>query len=118
MQIVNSGIQPLQNLIVLDRIGDDKEKRLDWLQFFIKRGLAAWEALASRFEIETGHKGPFAYGPTFSAADALLIPQLYAARRFGVDLSAYPTIVRVDEATRDLPFVKAAHPDAQPDARP
>lgn len=118
VQIVNSGIQPLQNLIVLDRIGDDKDKRLDWLHFFIKRGLEAWEALASRFQKDTGHQGPFAFGATFSAADAVLIPQLYTARRFSIDLSPFPTIVRVDEATRDLPFVKAAHPDAQPDARP
>ncbi|MBX3262723.1 MAG: maleylacetoacetate isomerase [Labilithrix sp.] len=118
VQIVNSGIQPLQNLVVLDRIGEDKEARLAWLRHFITRGLGAWEALASRFQEETGHTGPFAYGASFTAADALLIPQLYAARRFGVDLGAYPTIRRVDEATRELPFVAAAYPDAQPDAKP
>ena len=118
MQIVNSGIQPLQNLVVLDRIGEDKEKRLDWLHHFITRGLTAWEALASRYAEETGQKGPFAYGSTFTAADAVLIPQLYSARRFGIDLSPYPTILRLDEATKDLPFVKAAYPDAQPDAKP
>jgi maleylacetoacetate isomerase len=117
VQIVNSGIQPLQNLVVLDRIGDDKEKRLEWLRHFIVRGLAAWEALASRFADETGSKGPFAYGATFTSADVLLIPQVYAARRFGIDLTPYPTIVRVDEVTRDLPFVKAAYPDAQLDAK-
>ncbi|MBN9165473.1 MAG: maleylacetoacetate isomerase [Myxococcales bacterium 68-20] len=118
VQIVNSGIQPLQNLVVLDRIGEDKEKRLDWLRHFITRGLTAWEALASRYAEETGQKGPFAYGATFTAADAVLIPQLYTARRFGIDLSPYPTILRMDEATKDLPFVKAAYPDAQPDAKP
>jgi maleylacetoacetate isomerase len=118
MQIVNAGIQPLQNLVVLDRIGDDKDKRLEWLNHFITRGLTAWEALASRFAEETGNKGPFAYGSSFTAADAVLIPQLYTARRFNVDLSAFPTILRVDEATKDLPFVKAAYPDAQPDAKP
>src|SRR5262249_3217345 len=98
VQIVNSGIQPLQNLTVLDRIGDDKERRLDWLRHFISRGLGAWEALATRFAEETSTKGPFAYGDKFTSADALLIPQLYAARRFGIDLSQYPTITRVDEA--------------------
>jgi maleylpyruvate isomerase len=118
VQIVNSGIQPLQNLSVLDRIGDDKDLRSKWLHHFIARGLGAWEALATRFASETGQKGPFAYGDRFTSADALLIPQLCAARRFGIDLGAYPTILRVDEATRDLPFVKAAHPDAQPDAKP
>jgi maleylacetoacetate isomerase len=117
MQIVNAGIQPLQNLAVLDKIGEDKDKRLDWLRHFISRGLGAWEALATRFAEETGGKGPFAYGATFGAADALLIPQVYAARRFGVDLANYPTIQRVDEATKELPFVKAAYPDNQPDAK-
>jgi maleylacetoacetate isomerase len=118
VQIVNSGIQPLQNLNVLDQVGDDKEKRLGWLRHFISRGLGAWEALATRFAAETGRKGPFAYGEAFTSADALLIPQLYAAKRFGIDLAAWPTILRVDEATKDLPFVKAAYPDAQPDAKP
>lgn len=118
VQIVNSGIQPLQNLAVLDRIGEDKERRLEWLRHFISRGLGAWDALATRFAKETGAKGPFAYGETFTSADALLIPQIYAARRFGIDLEKTPTVLRVDEATRDLPFVKAAYPDNQPDAKP
>lgn len=118
VQIVNSGIQPLQNLAVLDKIGQDKASRLDWLHHFITRGLTAWEALASRFEAESGHAGPFAYGDTFTLADALLIPQLYTARRFDIDLAPYPTIRRVDQATKDLPFVKAAAPDVQPDAKP
>lgn len=117
VQIVNSGIQPLQNLSVLDRIGEDKEKRIDWLRHFVTRGLTAWEALATRFAEETGQHGPFAYGERFTSADVLLIPQLAAARRFDIDLAQFPTITRVDEATRDLPFVKAAHPDAQPDAK-
>jgi maleylacetoacetate isomerase len=118
VQIVNAGIQPLQNLTVLDRIGDDRERRLDWLRHFIARGLGAWEALASRFAEDTGASGPYAYGSHFTSADVLLIPQIYAARRFGVDLTAYPTILRVEEATKDLPFVKAAYPDEQPDAKP
>lgn len=118
-QIVNSGIQPLQNLVVLDRLGEDKEKRLAWLRHFISRGLAAWEALAVRFAKEAaGTSGPFAYGASFSMADVLLVPQLYAAQRFGVDLSVYPTIERVHAATKDLPFVAAAYPDVQPDANP
>jgi maleylacetoacetate isomerase len=118
VQIVNSGIQPLQNLSVLDKVGDDKDRRVEWLRHFITRGLGAWEALASRFERDTGRSGPFAYGEQFTSADVLLLPQLYSARRFGVDLAQYPTILRVEEATKDLPFVKAAHPDAQPDAKP
>ena len=119
MQFVNSGIQPLQNLVVLDRIGEDKEKRLDWLRHFIGRGLAAWEKLAVSYRREGFVKsGSFAYGEAFTAADALLLPQIYTARRFGISLDEYPTILGVDNATKDLAFVKAAYPDAQPDAAP
>lgn len=110
VQVINSGIQPLQNLIVLDKLGDDKEKRLEWLRFWIGKGMAAFEQLAD----ETG---PFAAGPTFSMADCTLLPQIYAARRYGVDLSACPRILRAEEAAKDLPFVKSAYPDAQPDAK-
>jgi maleylacetoacetate isomerase len=117
MQIVNAGIQPLQNLNVLDQVSEDKERRRTWLHHFLSRGLGAWDALASRFAHETGGSGPFAYGERFGAADVFLLPQLHAARRHGVDLAPYPTILRVEEATKDLAFVKAAHPDAQPDAK-
>ena len=117
VQIINSGIQPLQNLVVLDRIGDDKEKRSEWLRYFMGRGLAAWEALAVRYALESSTRGPFAYGDSFTAADAVLIPQIHAARRNGIDLSPFPTICRIDEATRELAFVTAASPEAQPDAK-
>jgi maleylpyruvate isomerase len=110
VQVINSGIQPLQNLIVLDKLGDDKEKRLEWLRFFITKGLGAFEKLADE-------KGPFAGGATFGIADCTLLPQLYAARRYGVDLNALPRILRAEEAAKDLPFVKAAYPDNQPDAK-
>jgi maleylacetoacetate isomerase len=119
MQFVNSGIQPLQNLVVLDRIGSDKEKRTEWLQHWISRGLAAWEKLAAGYRADGFVKsGAFAYGEEFTAADALLIPQIYTARRFGISIAEYPLIRSVDTATKDLDFVKAAYPDAQADAAP
>lgn len=111
VQIINSGIQPLQNLIVLERLGDDKEKRLEWLRFFIARGLAAFEQLADA-------KGPFSAGATFGMADCTLVPQLYAARRYGVDLTGFPRILRAESAAKELAFVAGADPDAQPDAKP
>jgi glutathione S-transferase len=72
--------------------------------------MAAFEQLADE-------KGPFAAGASFSMADCTLLPQIYAARRYGVDLSACPRILRAEEAAKDLPFVKSAYPDAQPDAK-
>ena len=111
VQTIAAGIQPLQNLIVLERVGGkDQDKRNDWMKFWVSRGLAAFEAQAS----ETG---PFASGSAFTMADACLVPQLYAARRAGVDLSPFPRIARAEAATKDLPFVVAARPEAQGDAK-
>lgn len=115
VETINAGIQPLQNLVVLGKISDptnphDQEKRSEWLKFFIGRGLAAFEAQASA-------DGPFSFGKTFSIADACLVPQLYAARRYNVDLAAFPKLVRADAAATELPFVAAAKPEAQGDAK-
>ena len=111
VQTINAGIQPLQNLIVLDRVGGtDPQKRGEWMKFFITRGLGAFEAQASEI-------GPFSFGSTFTMADACLVPQIYAARRVGVDLTPFPRIVRAEGAASELPFVAAAKPEAQPDAK-
>jgi maleylacetoacetate isomerase len=111
VQTINAGIQPLQNLIVLDRVGGaDQEKRGAWMKFFITRGLGAFEAQASE-------SGPFAFGAAFTMADACLVPQIYAARRVGVDLTPFPRIVRAEAAASELAFVAAARPEAQPDAK-
>ncbi len=112
VETINAGIQPLQNLFVLDRAaGKDVEKRADWMKLFITRGLGAFEALASE-------RGPFAFGSSFTMADACLVPQIFAARRVGVDLGAFPRIVRAEAAASALPFVAAARPEAQGDAKP
>jgi maleylacetoacetate isomerase len=111
VQTIASGIQPLQNLIVLERVGGkDQEKRNDWMKFWVSRGLAAFEAQASE-------SGPFAAGAAFTMADACLVPQIYAARRVSLDLTPFPRIVRAEAAASDLPFVAAARPEAQGDAK-
>ena len=111
VETINAGIQPLQNLVVLDRVGGtDQEKRGAWMKFFIARGLGAFEAQASE-------SGPFAFGGNFTMADACLVPQVYAARRVGVDLTPFPRIVRAEAAASELPFVAAAKPEAQADAK-
>ena len=111
VQTIASGIQPLQNLVVLDRVGGtDQEKRSDWMRFWITRGLGAFETLASE-------SGPFAFGAAFTMADACLVPQIYASRRVGVDLTPFPRILRAEAAASELAFVAAARPEAQPDAK-
>jgi maleylacetoacetate isomerase len=115
-ETINAGIQPLQNTSVLDHLGADKERRSAWLKHWLPRGLTAFEALMASAE-KDGVKGPFAFGTTLSIADCCLVPQVYAARRFGVDLAPFPRIVRAEAAAMELPFVAAAKPEAQPDAK-
>lgn len=111
---VNSGIQPLQNASVL-RLLREKEQGYDrtWVRHWITVGLTALERAVS-----DGGAGRFCHGDAPGLADCYLVPQLYAARRFGVDLAPYPTLLRIEEAASALaPFI-AAHADAQPDAPP
>jgi len=110
-EIINSGIQPYQNTSVQKRVkhelhGDEKA----WTRHFISHGLNALEALLK------STAGRYAVGDQVSLADCYLVPQLYHARRYEVDLSAYPTLVRVEAACAPLPAFQAAHPDPQPDA--
>jgi maleylacetoacetate isomerase len=118
VEVINAGTQPLQNLSVLEQIGEDKEKRVAWLRHFIGKGLAAFDALVARHEEESGARGPYSYGDAFTLADAFLVPQVYAAHRFSVDMSAMPRVVRAEKAALELPFVDAARPEKQPDAKP
>ena len=77
-----------------------------WMRHFISRGLTALEEML----LPPG-TGRFCQGDGLTMADCCLVPQVYNARRWGVDLSALPRISRIDAALQDLPAVQAAHPD-------
>jgi maleylpyruvate isomerase len=109
-EIVNSGIQPFQNTSVqkyVKRVLDRDEKA--WNQHWIGLGLRALEQAVRPLA------GQFCVGDAVTLADLLLVPQLYGARRFEVDLADMPTLVRVEQACAALPAFAAAHADAQPD---
>ncbi len=110
-EIINSGTQPFQNLPMLDYLKD--ELGADPKQLAARmnaRGLEAVEALSA------GAHTRFLVGDAPTIADLCLVPQLYSARRFGVDLEPYPTLLRVEAACAELPAFIEAHPDRQPDA--
>lgn len=109
-EIVNAGIQPLQNFRVLLAIEEMGGDRMAWGRQVIAEGLHAVEALAR------AHGGSYTIGDTVTLADCCLVPQLYNARRFGVDLEPFPALVGIDERCAALPAFQAAHPDRQPDA--
>ena len=111
-ELVNAGIQPLQNLAVLKEIEalSDAATRADWGRRHIEAGLLAFEREVQRTA------GIFSVGDAPSWADLALVPQLYNARRFGCDLTEMPTLNRIELACVALPAFVAAHPDQQPDA--
>lgn len=109
-EMINSGTQPLQNLVILqaiEQLGGSKEA---WAKQWIARGLTAVEAVAQ------GTAGRFLVGDSVTLADLFLVPQLYGARRFNVDLAAYPRLTQVEAALNALPAFAAAHADKQVDA--
>jgi maleylpyruvate isomerase len=112
VEVVNSGIQPLQNLSVLAAVralGGDADA---WAAQAIATGLRALEALAAP------RAGRFLVGDAPTLADCVLVPQLYNARRFGVSLDEVPTLRRAEASAEALPAFQAAHPSVQPDAVP
>jgi len=110
-ETIVSGIQPYQNVAFQLLIGKSgvPDPRVVSRQL-IHRGLAALEAAAR----ETA--GTFLIGGAPTIADICLIPQLYGSRRLQVDLGAYPTLLRVEEACAGLPAFRAAHAETQSDA--
>ena len=116
MHTVGCEIHPLQNLGVLKYIrvaySLDDDAVFAWCRNWIGRGFAAFEALAR----ERSADGQFSFGDALTLADVWLIPQLYNARRFELDLTSYPTIVSIDGHCQTLDAFEAAHPARQPDA--
>ncbi len=109
-ELVNASIQPFQNLSTIRRVkaagGDDKA----WVDLFIGEGLAAFAATVKDL------RGAFCVGDSPTLADCFLVPQLYAARRFGVDYSHLADLVAIEQACSALPAFIAAAPELQPDA--
>src|SRR5690606_24750617 len=115
-QLVACDVHPLNNLRVQQYLGqafgaDDAAKR-DWMHRWMGDGFAALEAMLAG----DPRTGACCHGDAPTLADLCLVPQLYNARRFGLDLAPYPTLVRVDAHCSALPAFAAAAPAQQHDA--
>lgn len=112
-QAITCDVHPLNNLRVLQyletELGRDKASRDSWYRHWVQLGFAALE---SRL-VHDGAAGRFCHGDSPSMADLCLVPQVFNARRFAVDLGAYPRIVGIDAACRELPEFQSAAPDRQ-----
>jgi len=111
-------IHPLNNLRVLKHLkkafGVSDEQKNSWYRHWVAEGFQILETRLAR-EAETG---TFCHGTAPTLADCCLVPQVYNAQRFDVDLEPYPTIRRIHAACEALPAFAAAHPARQPDAEP
>jgi maleylacetoacetate isomerase len=117
VEVVNAGIQPFQNTSVLPRVSSEGPQQRAWGAHFNERGMRVLQAMMEE-NAKRGVRGPFAYGDTFGAADCLLLPQVYSARRFGVDLAPFPRVLEAERAGLATDAAKKALPENQPDAPP
>jgi maleylpyruvate isomerase len=111
-QIMACDIHPVNNLAVLNYLkGPLKQDQAavdDWYRHWVIQGFEAIEALI--------RPGPYAFGANVTVADLCLVPQVFNARRFKVDMGNYPKIAAVDAACLKLPAFDKARPEKQPDA--
>lgn len=116
-QVVACDIHPLNNLRVMQYLEQVLEEpaapRQAWTQHWMVEGFAALEALLAG----SPDTGRFCHGDAPGLADCCLVPQLYNAHRFGVDLAPYPTLARIEQACLALDAFDRARPESQPDAQ-
>lgn len=110
--MVVADIQPVQNMRVLNKaaaLGADKNQ---WAKEVIESGFVQLEEHLAR-----GKRQRFAVSedsPTI--ADLAIVPQVYNAKRFGVDMEKFPNIARIANECAKLEAFSKAEPDNQPDA--
>lgn len=115
-QVIACDIHPLNNLRVLQYLKRElaaEQGTVDaWLLHWMAEGFAALEAMLAA----SNDTGDFCHGDTPSLADCCLVPQLYNARRFALDLAPFPTLTAIEARCLALPAFIAALPENQPDA--
>jgi maleylpyruvate isomerase len=112
-QVLACDTHPVQNLKVLARLrelGVAEDKVTGWAGWANREGLAACEKLIAH------EPGPFCFGSAPTLADLCLVPQLANARRFGVDVNAFPRLLKAEAAAKAMQAFADAAPDKQPDA--
>lgn len=109
-------IHPIANLRVLQYLtgplGVSEEAKNEWFRHWVREGLAALETQLAR----DGQTGRFCHGDSPTLADCCLVPQVFNAQRFNIEMAPFPTIMRINAACLELPAFAAAHPSQQPDS--
>jgi maleylacetoacetate isomerase len=115
-QMVACDIHPLNNLRVMQymerEFNTPQVERDRWTQHWMREGFAAIEALLE----DNPSTGIFCEGDEPSMADICLVPQVYNAQRWSVDMSEFPMIERISAECMKLEAFQRARPENQPDA--
>ncbi|MCB0390858.1 MAG: maleylacetoacetate isomerase [Bdellovibrionales bacterium] len=110
---INAGIHPIQNLKVLRKLEREfnvnQEDKNKWAAYWIVRGFQALENILQTTS------GSFCFGEDITAADMFLCPQVYNANRFGVDMTLFPIIEKIEQNCLKLDAFRNAYPGVQPD---
>ena len=113
-QLIACDIHPLNNLRVLQYLESivnvAQAGRDEWYRHWVATGFAAFEDALGRDDA----RGRFCFGDEPGIADICLVPQIYNARRYSVDLTPYPRILAIDAACGELPAFASAAPEKQP----
>jgi maleylpyruvate isomerase len=116
--IVSADIHPIQNLRVMaylrHKFDQTEESAFAWSRYWIEAGFDSYEAMLT----QDAGSGTFSHGDQPTMADMCLVPQVFNAMRFKVDMKRYPAIQRIYDACMRHPAFDAAQPSKQPDAEP
>lgn len=112
-EVINSFMHPLANLKVLQKLERDhqfsQEQKTQWIQYWNNQGFKALETLLKE------HSGQYSFGDKVTAADVVLVPCVFTAQRFQVDLTSFPLVRKINEECLKLDTFRKAHPGLQPD---
>jgi maleylacetoacetate isomerase len=109
MSHIACNVHPIQNLMVMKRVEEIGYSKLEWAKEWITKGLEDLEKIL----VET--RGKYCFNDIITLADAFLIPQLYNARRFGVDVDKFPNISEIEANLKDVEAFRLAAPENQSD---
>ena len=113
-QAIACDIHPVNNLRILNylktELGQDEAVRNTWYRHWVQEGFAALEQQLA------ASAGQYCFGDTVTLADVCLLPQVFNAQRFNVDMAPYPRLATIAESLAAIPAFADAHPSCQPDA--
>ena len=118
-QSIACEIHPLNNLRVLKYLVDElkvtEDAKTTWYRHWVRLGLEAFERQLTALNASDGLAGPYCYGTQPTMADCLLVPQIFNARRFDVDLTGLPLTMSAFEHCMQHPAFIDAQPSNCPD---